>query len=74
MDHADKVPEIAIMFNHCVVGLAYLQSFGFGSAERDGRQVTLMRYPLARFNSLGPRTQRHEVALDDMLGVFGVQP
>lgn len=33
-----------------------------------------MRDPLALFDRLGSRTQSHEVALDDMLAIVGVQP
>ena len=41
-------------------------------AELDA--LTLMSYPLARLNCLRPRTERHEVTLDDVLAIVGVQP
>lgn len=70
MNDADKVPQVPVMLNN----LSERSVVMLDSSHDIGISHTLMGNPLSLLDRLWPGAQRHEVALDDMLGVVGIQP
>lgn len=72
MNNADKVPQVAIVFNNCAERLAlwewrlYCQDYIY--------ILTLVGNPFSLLDSLWSGAQSHEIAFDNVLGAIGVEP
>lgn len=69
VDHTHKVPQVAVVLHNYELRLA------LAIHEGDCKKFhTLVGNPLALFDSLWSGTQGHEVALDNVLGIVGIEP
>lgn len=72
MHNSYKVPEVSVVLDDWVAVLAH--SGRERQTKLQGARLTLMSHPFALFDRLGPSTQCHEIAFDNVLDVLRIQP